>query len=273
MSFETGLKHGEIITNDRLREIFSCGNMGGMRRALNTNTLVIISDHTKGLYEDKWIGDILHYTGMGKKGNQDINKSQNRTLNESNRNGVEVHLFEVFKENNYIYRGRVKLTDSPYQERQKDEDGLVRDVWVFPVMVVDNQGTADLINDKILKQNYEQREKLAKKLTNIELKSKAIESQSSKSSIRKTETQTYERNAYVSEYAKRRANGICQLCESPAPFKNKNGEPFLETHHIEWLSEGGTDTIDNTVALCPNCHRKMHILNRFEDRRKLLSKN
>ncbi|MEK5176723.1 hypothetical protein NST63_26645 [Heyndrickxia sp. FSL W8-0496] len=89
MSFDTGLKHGEIITNNRLREIFSCGNMGGMRRSLTTNTLVIISDHTKGLYEDKWIADILHYTGMGKKGNQEINKSQNRTLNESNHNGVD----------------------------------------------------------------------------------------------------------------------------------------------------------------------------------------
>ncbi|WP_296863638.1 HNH endonuclease [Thermosyntropha sp.] len=37
-------------------------------------------------------------------------------------------------------------------------------------------------------------------------------------------------------------------------MSNLTGEP-----HIEWLSRGGTDTIDNTVALCPNCHRKMHV--------------
>lgn len=24
------------------------------------------------------------------------------------------------------------------------------------------------------------------------------------------------------------------------------------------MSEGGSDTIGNTVALCPNCHRKLH---------------
>lgn len=29
----------------------------------------------------------------------------------------------------------------------------------------------------------------------------------------------------------------------------------------EWLSKGGKDIIDNTIALCPNCHKKMHILN------------
>lgn len=25
----------------------------------------------------------------------------------------------------------------------------------------------------------------------------------------------------------------------------------------QWLSNDGEDTIDNTIALCPNCHRKM----------------
>ena len=49
----------------------------------------------------------------------------------------------------------------------------------------------------------------------------------------------------------------------------KNGEPYLETHHIVWLSEGGEDSIENTVALCPNCHRKMHVVNLQEDIDKL----
>ena len=47
--------------------------MGGMRRSKTTNTLVIVSDYTKGIYHDKWIGGALHYTGMGKNGDQDIN--------------------------------------------------------------------------------------------------------------------------------------------------------------------------------------------------------
>ena len=28
---------------------------------------------------------------------------------------------------------------------------------------------------------------------------------------------------------------------------------------------GGTDSLDNAVALCPNCHRKMHICNDAAD--------
>lgn len=48
--------------------------------------------------------------------------------------------------------------------------------------------------------------------------------------------------------------------------------PYLETHHIVWLARGGEDTIFNTVALCPNCHKRMHILDLEADKTKLLSK-
>ena len=268
MSFDPGLIIGDIITNEDLVDIFKCGNMGGMRRSKTTNTLVIISDHTKGLYEDKWFGDVLHYTGMGKNGDQSLTFAQNRTLAESNENGVDVHLFEVFQEREYVYMGRVKLVDEPYQEVQKGEDGVPRKVWIFPLKVVQESATK-AVDSSLIQTKYEEKEKQAKRLDNETLARRAKESQSEKTSMRNAVTTIYERNAYVSEYAKRRANGICQLCEREAPFKNKDGEPYLETHHIEWLSRGGTDTLDNTVALCPNCHRKMHVLDLEEDKSKL----
>ena len=70
----------------------------------------------------------------------------------------------------------------------------------------------------------------------------------------------YERNSQVVKYTRTYANGICQLCKQPAPFADKNGNPYLEVHHVIWLSRGGADDISNTVALCPNCHTKMHIV-------------
>ena len=51
--FNSGLKIGQIIKNADIVGIFKCGNMGGMRRSRTTNTLVIVSDYTKGLYHDK----------------------------------------------------------------------------------------------------------------------------------------------------------------------------------------------------------------------------
>jgi 5-methylcytosine-specific restriction endonuclease McrA len=37
-------------------------------------------------------------------------------------------------------------------------------------------------------------------------------------------------------------------------------------------TEGGEDSIENAVALCPNCHRKMHVLNLTPDIKKLNDK-
>ena len=45
---------GDITSNKELSSAYKIGNMGGMRKSNTYNCLVLISDHTKGLYEDKW---------------------------------------------------------------------------------------------------------------------------------------------------------------------------------------------------------------------------
>lgn len=80
------------------------------------------------------------------------------------------------------------------------------------------------------------------------------------------------RDSYVAASAKKLADGLCDLCKQAAPFLSANNEPYLESHHIDWLSHSGADSIDNVVALCPNCHRKMHIRNDEADRNILISR-
>lgn len=136
--FNPELEIGEVLKNNDIVKKFKCSNMGGMRRSKKTNTLVIVTDYTKGLYHDKWIGGVLHYTGMGKQGDQDINNRQNKTLAECGQNGVDVHLFEVINEGKYIYCGRIELVDEPYTEIQLDENKRPRKVWIFPIQPVPN---------------------------------------------------------------------------------------------------------------------------------------
>lgn len=73
-----------------------------------------------------------------------------------------------------------------------------------------------------------------------------------------TQTKTFLRNAQVKAWVLNNAKGICENCDSEAPFTTDSGLPYLETHHVLTLAEGGPDTIENTVALCPNCHRRIH---------------
>jgi 5-methylcytosine-specific restriction enzyme A len=265
--FSLPIKSGDTIDNDSLRAIFQCSSQGGMRRSLRTNSLVLISDHTKSAYEDKWIGKIFHYTGMGLIGEQSLTFHQNKTLVESKENGVNLYLFEVFQEGQYVYIGEVELSDKPYRSRQPDSEKVLRDVYIFPLKLKGNK------HPPILKKELlETKEELIRKkvhkmpLDELEFQARYALKEGGK---REVVSEVFERDQLVSEYAKRKANGICQLCDHPAPFANRYGDPFLETHHIIPLGEGGADVIDNVAALCPNCHRKMHVLHLPGDVEKL----
>lgn len=88
---------------------------------------------------------------------------------------------------------------------------------------------------------------------------------------RRVTSNVFARSAEVVKATRKSANGICQFCNQPAPFLDEKGNPYLEVHHIIWLSRGGEDSTANTVALCPNCHTRMHILDKAEDVEKLKS--
>jgi 5-methylcytosine-specific restriction endonuclease McrA len=67
------------------------------------------------------------------------------------------------------------------------------------------------------------------------------------------------RNPDVAAEVLERAAGRCEDCKAKAPFRRaSDNTPYLEVHHIIRLADGGEDTVDNAVALCPNCHRKSH---------------
>ena len=133
MSFIPSFKVGDVVSNNDLTKEFQVGNMGGMRRSKKTNSLILISDNTKGLYHDEWVDGVLNYTGMGKIGDQVLDGNQNRTLFDSDTNGVDVHLFEVDVPGQYKYSGRVVLAANPYQDNQPDDNGDMRKVWIFPL--------------------------------------------------------------------------------------------------------------------------------------------
>jgi predicted HNH restriction endonuclease len=71
-------------------------------------------------------------------------------------------------------------------------------------------------------------------------------------------TNSYKRNPDVVAEALFIANGKCGLCKQDAPFKKTDASPYLEVHHWTPLSEKGKDTVENAVALCPNCHKEAH---------------
>ncbi len=69
----------------------------------------------------------------------------------------------------------------------------------------------------------------------------------------------FKRNPYVVLEVLERANGKCEKCGKKAPFlRDTDNSPYLEIHHKIPLAENGDDTVENSIGLCPNCHRKAH---------------
>ncbi len=71
-------------------------------------------------------------------------------------------------------------------------------------------------------------------------------------------TRVFRRNPDVIAEVLLRAAGICEGCGQSAPFHRPDGRPYLEVHHRRRLADGGDDSVENTMALCPNCHREQH---------------
>lgn len=256
-----------VVNNQELYAEFKCGISGGMRKSTKTKTLVLILDHTKNLYKDRWENDILYYTGMGKKGDQEL-KAGNKALVEAKKLGYTVHLFEVSSPKEYLYRGQVELAGDYQFEDQPDEDGNIRKVIVFPLRLK-SLNEEDI---RLIEETQTKKMKTIRELPLKELKkkiSKKRQKDSRFSGAYYVTRKVYPQDEYVKEYVRRRANGKCELCGKTAPFLDPSGTPFLEWHHIVWRSRKGENSIENTVMLCPNCHRKMHILDRDEDREKL----
>lgn len=158
-------------------------------------------------------------------------------------------------------------------QRIDKEDGGSR--FIFRLFFDNNIEDLVETKSKIKKESRLRKEKTVEELIAAAIKREQIKSASFYTTsasnpygdqrTKKRVSNEYERDETISAAVKKRAYGKCDLCGNDAPFMDDFGQPFLEEHHVKWLMNGGTDSLDNAVALCPNCHRKMHICNDISD--------
>lgn len=66
----------------------------------------------------------------------------------------------------------------------------------------------------------------------------------------------FKRNLTLAKSLKELYEGKCQICGFT--FKKENGENYSECHHLIPLGENGSDSLDNIIIVCANCHRMLH---------------
>ena len=121
-----------IFSNKEVAEIFKVSPQGGMRISRTNNCLVLIHKTNDDFYADRWQEDVLYYVGHGQIGDQEFIRA-NKALYESQKNNMQVFLFESPKKDIYRYEGRVYLAAEPFKKQDTDINGDYRNVIVFPL--------------------------------------------------------------------------------------------------------------------------------------------
>lgn len=156
------------------------------------------------------------------------------------------HKFKEFNDNsNHTHSSALKLYRRFLAHLDGEKKGPVSESEIRTIKLNDQEKARSLSDDELEKRVNSKKSMLAKEKLII--------------------SKDYGRDQEIAEYAIRRANGKCDLCGCQAPFVKKDGSPYLEAHHVTWLSRGGEDSAYNIVAICPNCHRKIHILDEKQD--------
>ncbi len=237
------LKPGERYLREDLHAYFGGQRQGGIVTPRKYPVVLLFSSprgHDYG-YQDGWLGDLYLYSGEGTRGDMTFTRG-NRALRDHEVLGKKLYLFlRSPGEVAYLLLGEFRYAGHLWRWAP-DETKQLRRALAFllePLEGALREGegvSLDPETEGLLEQGRLETTPRVQRLV----------------------VGRYARSPSVARETLRRAGGICELCGQPAPFRDINGEPFLEVHHIIPLAEGGPDDLSNTAALCPNCHRAVH---------------
>ncbi len=214
----------------------------------------------------EWFSQIENYRGFGVGiatiylNRVDCNKypiMNNKTLKALNKLG-----YRISSSKNYTNYELVKtyqdklLMNFPKLENYFKEDALNH----FIVAVYEGQ---ELISDYLQIEKFENEleqhaiEKSLKiesaKINKEELYNKIIECEKDDTEKITINGKSYKRHNYLMAQIKKYRGHKCQFCSTT--ILKANGEYYIEACHIKSKAEGGKDSLDNILILCPNCHK------------------
>lgn len=225
---------------------------GGNRQAgiivTKDNGPIFVTSGARGAefgYDDEIRTDgTVIYFGEGQRGDMEFTRG-NKAVRDHAQDGRSILLFEKhYPERDLTFVGEMVCEGWSYRGG-KDADGNHRKAIVFELRRL------DAIIERVDGPEFPA-DDLAK------LRDLAFAAAAPSFATGRSKRTVYQRSADVKAYVLARAKGKCQGCDQPAPFLRANGTPYLEPHHIRRASDGGPDDPRFVIALCPNCHRRVH---------------
>lgn len=201
-------------------------------------------------YADGWQDSgVFLYTGEGQVGDMSF-KAGNLAIRDHDRNGKPLLLFEALGKSKPV-RFMGQFSCQSWDTFQgEDREGDMRECIRFHLVPsgTERSTTEDGELEEIEGASLE------------DLRKRAFEASVPRQSKNWNDApRAYRtRSKAVRDYVLARAGGVCELTDKPAPFLTTSGQPYLEVHHTQRLSDDGPDDPRFVAAICPTIHREIH---------------
>ena len=247
----------EYHRKSEIHAVYGCQAQGGISTPKNHPFIFIFTSDSGAQhgYRDEYVDGLFWYTGEGQLGDMQMIKGNKAILNHAEDNKI-IHLFEYTRKAHVRYVGEAECLGYETQIRP-DSNGNSRKAFVFQLDINSSINIEYVIPSSpalIAEERKKTKTKSTKRIE--ELRQAALEVPETRDRVEKQRV-AYRRAEAIKKYVLARANGICEGCDKPAPFRTSKG-PYLECHHLHRLADGGPDHPANVIALCPNCHREAH---------------
>jgi 5-methylcytosine-specific restriction enzyme A len=202
-------------------------------------------------YRDGWTGEgVFRYTGEGQRGDMTFDEG-NKAIRDHRVDRKDLLLFEdLGKRKGVRFEGVFECIGWSMVDGQSKR-GEARKVIVFDLVRVAAATSAS--SPPSLSPH------LTASLPELRQKAYDAAANAAPSNGARTSKQTwYARSEWVRQYVLARADGTCEACDALAPFKRRDGTPYLEPHHTTRLADEGLDHPATVGAICPTCHRRIH---------------
>jgi 5-methylcytosine-specific restriction enzyme A len=240
---------GKVYRRRDLHDEFGGQRQGGIVTPVSAPVIFLITGEA-GLgygYADEELPDgTFVYYGEGQTGPMKLVRG-NLAIRDHGQDGRDLHLFEHVAPAHLRYRGQYLCAGYDEVSGVRDAEGNLRTAIAFQLVPIEqDDADAQLAGADVAE------------LSLAELREAALSAPDPRASATDAKRHAYRRSAAVREYVLRRADAECEGCSAPAPFKTKQGRPYLEPHHTRRVSDGGPDHPAAVIALCPGCHRRAH---------------
>lgn len=242
-----------VYTRQDIHAQFGGQRMSGIVTPTNAPYIFVFSGpagEQYGYRDDYRRDGTFAYVGEGQVGDMQF-RAGNSAIRDHSEAGKDLLLFRGVKgASGYRYVGPVACAG--WEEgRGPDRGGNDRKIIIFRLVSL---GDESVVTEPEADEPSER-----KQLSLEEKRRRALAAAKVPTKVTKDVTRNfYERSEAVKDYVLSRAAGICEACEKSAPFRRRNGTPYLEPHHIRRVSDGGPDDPRYVAGICPTCHRRIH---------------